>query len=165
MALDDKDIDYHILELMKLHIPIEENTDARLREMLKFTDWFADKEKAVLYINMAKREIVNRLERNRAAGPFYRGNTVEVIEDLVWWNGAASLRPPVGVRGRVINRCVPHNERYIDSKFHDSDYDYLVPTRFLSTDVGYEWSEEDGNPDRQYITYNMPAYSIRKVST
>jgi len=160
---DQDDIDHHIQELMNLHLPVGENNESRLREMIKFADWFQDRERAALYTGMAKKEIITRVERNRAAGPFYRGNTVEVIEDLLWWNGAAAIRPKVGIIGRVISRSVSKSSRYISASCPDEDYDYLIPTRFLSTDVGYEWSEDDGNPDRQYVTYNMPAYSIRKI--
>lgn len=162
--VDEKDIDYHVEQLMQLHIPVENEAEVRLREMLKFTRWFQNTELGDYYANMAKKEILLRLERNRAAGPFYRGETVEVIEDIKWWNGASSIRPSVGLIGRVIARSVPRSDRFSGPKHPDSDYEYLIPTRFLSTDVGYEWSEEDGNPDRQYITYNMPASSIRKIA-
>lgn len=162
---DEKDIDYHVLRLMELHLPIEKNTAAQLREMLSFVSWFNNPEHADLYAGLAKREIINRLERDQAAGPFYRGNTVEVIEDIAWWNGASAIRPKVGLVGRVISRSVNKSDRFVDRKHPNSDYDYLVPTRFLSTDVGYEWDEETCDADRQYVTYNMPASSIRKIES
>lgn len=157
------DIDTRIMKLVETFLPVDEASDHDLRQLVTYSRWFTNKEVGNKFSNEAKREILSRAERKAAAPKFKFGDRVRIVEDMKWWPSASAAKPTVGLEGTVLAGEMSKADRWLGGQAKAEDYEGLVPTRFLSTDVGYEWDEED-DPDRKYVTYNIPGYALEKIT-
>lgn len=156
-------VDDAIKSLMDLFYPIEEQSLDRLHEMMKFCNMFNSTPDVDTHLNNAKREIAIRSIRGLTGPTFKTGQIVEVIEGIKWWPNAYAHCPHVGIQGLVLKPHISSLDAYHKSGEPVPDYRHLVPVRFMATDIGYEWDEDTDDFDRQFITYNMPNYTIRVV--
>lgn len=161
MSDDRADIDAHIMKLCETYLPVEEADDNDLRQLIQYSKWFTNKATGNLVANMAKTEIVLRAQRKAEAPTFQKGDTVEVIEELRWWPTASALMPMPGLRGEVIASGMDPNDRYLGGRNTEDDFVGLVPVRFRADELGYDWDKDD-DPDREFVIYNMPNYSLSK---
>lgn len=159
----NEEIDFTIMKLVDSFLPVDEAEDSDLRQLVKYAEWFTNKETGDRISNETKREILLRAERKANAPQFKYRDRVRVTEDMKWWPGGYAIKPKVGLEGMVLASRMRDCDRYIGGQNTAEDYEGLVPTRFLSTDVGYEWNEEEDDPDRKYVTYNIPNYALEKI--
>lgn len=158
------DLDESVMNLIECFMPIEAADDSELRSIIQYAGWFTDKETRNRYSNMAKQEIILRSERKANAPAFAFGDKVRITEEMKWWPCASAITPHIGLEGTVMASRMADNDRYLGKNHKPEDFDGLIPVRFLSTDVGYEWDEETGDADRKYVTYNVPNYVLEKIT-
>ncbi len=77
------------------------------------------------------------------------GTTAKVIKKIPDWNKAACAEPPIGITGVIV---------------HD-DWTPVgrICLKVLSVDMGYLWSEEDDDPDREHIMIYVPVDCLETV--
>lgn len=148
------------VELIDLFKPVEQQTHDKLLEAMKIADWRPDHPASIEIIQLAKKEIMERWHRNQQAPKFKRGNHVEVIEDILWWKNVSAYRPPVGLKGLVLLHMVPMADRY---PRNDPQYEGLIPVQFRCDELGYGWVAGEDDPDKEFITYNMPKYTLKLI--
>lgn len=147
-------------ELIDMFKPIEAQSHDRLMEAIKIASWRSEHPSSIELISCAKKELMDRWHRNQQAPKFKRGNRVEVVEDILWWNCASAYKPPVGLKGEVLLHMVPMVDRFPRD---DRQYDGLIPVRFRSDELGYGWVAEEDDPDKEFITYHMPKYTLKLI--
>lgn len=161
--MSDETLKKLFYDLVDVYRPFENRDERELKEAKRVitgpVNYALTSDEVKSITDEIDKVLVDRLARAIAGPSFVSNERVQVIEEITWWNKATAARAPVGTIGMVLAPSVPISSQHMKNDF---SYAGLVPVRFHSTDLGYEWEEGD-DPDWEFITYNMPNYVLQRV--